>query len=97
MKVNLIYFKLNGKFYGEGTYETQHTNLGDIFEEVLHMQSASRLPGLRNGHSEFIALVDVPEHEHNHPYLAMQHYIEEQVPVPAAYRARREPWNDASS
>ena len=71
MKVNLIYFKPSGKYGYEGEYETNHKPLYEVFEEVRQMQLDGKLPGLIEGpwHTSFHVLIDVPEHEHNHPHL----------------------------
>lgn len=82
MKVHLNYFKPNGKHYASGEYDTavpvvelhhppgrSAPPLYRIFEEVAGLKAAKRLPGLREGHSEFIVLIDVPEHPHRHLHL----------------------------
>lgn len=70
MNVKLTWFKHNGKFYSDSEYETQETDLWKIWQEVEAMQAKDgngegQLP------SEFIYLVDVPVHPHNHPHLVM--------------------------
>ena len=37
MKVNLTYFKHTGKFYADGSYDSQWTDLLDIWDEVRDM------------------------------------------------------------
>lgn len=68
-RVDLTYFRTTGKFYSEGSYETTVQHLWQIWEEVDRMRRERRLPGLQEGHSNYIVLVDVPDHEHNHPVL----------------------------
>ena len=73
MKVKLIYFKASGKYYSEGEYETQHKHMWKIFAEVRQMHRDGKLPGLTAG-GEFgwyHALIEVPDHEHNHPQLIL--------------------------
>ena len=69
MLVKLTYFKRSGKFYDEGTYETDHKPLYQIWKEVEQLRDHRKLPGLIEGHSYYIVSVDVPEHEYNHPDL----------------------------
>lgn len=69
MKVMLTYFHLRGKYYAEGEYETDAVHMFQIFEQVDRLRRERKLPGLIEGHSPFIVLVDVPDHEHNHPVL----------------------------
>lgn len=69
MKVILTYFNLRGKYYAEGEYETDAVHLFQIFEQVDWLRRERRLPGLKVDHSPVIVLVDVPDHEHNHPTL----------------------------
>ena len=71
MKVLLTYFKLTGKFYASGEYETTLKDLGEIWNEVSEMLNPGRLPGLIEGHSQFFVTVNVPDHEYNHPHLVM--------------------------
>lgn len=69
MKVELTYFKPNGKWYADGEYETTIEVLYRIWEEVEAKLNSKTLPGLMEGHSPFVVLVDVPEHSHRHPHL----------------------------
>lgn len=71
MIVKLTYFKLSGKYYSEGHYVTHKEHLFEIWDEVRGMQRTKNLPGLMHGHSEFVVLVNVPEHRHRHPYLIL--------------------------
>ncbi|KKL27679.1 hypothetical protein LCGC14_2382740 [marine sediment metagenome] len=71
MKVDLTYFKLGGKYYSSGTYNTEKTDLEDVWDEVGDMLKAGFLPGLCEDAKEFIVLINAPEHEGNHPRLVM--------------------------
>lgn len=71
MKVKLTYFKPSGKYYSEGEYDTELSDLYEIWLEVHVKRFAQCLPGLIAGHSEYIVSVDVPEHPHNHPHLCV--------------------------
>ena len=68
-KVLLTYFNSHGKFKYEGTYRTFKSELYQIFDEVREMHSARKLPGLVQGHSEYIVYITVPTHPHNYPSL----------------------------
>lgn len=72
MKVLLDYFKPNGKWYSDGEYETDRTDLWIIWNEVEEMQILGELPDLVEGAREFIISVDVPEHPHRHPHLIIR-------------------------
>ncbi len=67
--VKLTYFKSGGKYYSSGEYQTKKKDLDDIWDEVRHMRSIRHLPGLAEGCSEFIVLIEVPDHPHKHPHL----------------------------
>lgn len=69
MKVKLSYFKLHGKWYSDGEYDTKCQHLHQIWEEVQSMNKYGGLPGLVKESKNWIILIDVPEHEHNHPHL----------------------------
>lgn len=69
MKVQLTYFKETGKYYSEGSYETEHKPLFKVWQEVSLMIHNGKLPGLIKGATEYIVLAEVPEHEHAHPQL----------------------------
>jgi hypothetical protein len=68
MKVNLTYFKQSGKYYASGDYETEHSDLYDIWIEVEWMTSKIA-PGLSGHAKHFHVLIDVPEHPYNPPHL----------------------------
>lgn len=69
MRVELDYFKNNGKYYTSGSYDTDLEDLTDIWSEIRSMGERQVLPGLHIGHSEVIVSVDVPNHSYNHPKL----------------------------
>ena len=71
MRVNLSYFKANGKWYSGASYWTEMVQLFDVWAEVRQMRLDGRLPGLVDGAREFIVSVDVPRHPHRHPHLVM--------------------------
>lgn len=69
MRVELVYFKKNGKFYGRGVYEVEPQPLYKVWEEIEQLLEKGKRPGLNDGQSGFHVLINVPEHEHNHPHL----------------------------
>lgn len=68
---NLTYFKRSGKFYAQGSFAVVATDqLFEIWEYVRAWRDAGSLPGLVDGAGpEFMVLVDVPGHRHEHPHL----------------------------
>jgi len=76
-KVNLTLFKTTGKYGYEGSYQSGHESLGDIWDEVRHMQRTGTLPGLcPNAGKELYILVNAPGHEHDHPRLILPIEVE---------------------
>ena len=78
MQVYLTYFTPTGKYYSSAEKEIEFTDstgrimpLDKIWSKVREDRQYRMLPGLKTGHSDFIVLVDVPEHPHNHPRLLM--------------------------
>lgn len=71
MTVRLTYFRTNGKWYANAQYKTSVKPLYKIWEEVERKMSARCLPGLIPDHSDYLVVVDVPRHTHNHPHLIM--------------------------
>ena len=65
MKVNLTYFKQSGKYYSQGSYETNEIDMEDIWAEVRKNIQMEDLPNLTKDPSDFIILVNVPEHQDN--------------------------------
>jgi hypothetical protein len=63
MRVELTYFKAGGKYYSEGTFEVPDD------ASMSAKIAMNTLPGLIKGCSEFIVLINVPEHESDHPRL----------------------------
>lgn len=57
MNVNLTYFKRSGKYYTEAAYESLNTLAFEVYKEVRDMVDSKTLPGLNEGHSDFIVLV----------------------------------------
>lgn len=66
--VKLTYFKESGKYYSEGNYQTEKTDLFEIFREVRDKVERGRLPGLCDG-AKFTTLIAVPGHPHEYPHL----------------------------
>lgn len=71
MLVKLTYFTPSGKYYSAGSYTTNKMGLYDIWDEVEDMRAQKDLPGLSPSPSDFIILIDVPEHPHRHPHLIL--------------------------
>jgi hypothetical protein len=69
MTVKLTYFKPSGNYYWDDEYQTNKEDMFEIASEVRTLRDIGHLPGLVQGHSKFIVLIDVPEHPHNHPIL----------------------------
>jgi hypothetical protein len=67
----LTYFLPTGKYYSSSEDLTVPGTmpLYEIWSIIDGKISAESLPGLIKGHSEFIVLVEVPGHPHNHPHL----------------------------
>jgi hypothetical protein len=62
--VKLTYFKATtGKYYGSADFGTNYLNTYDVFNEVRRAWVRRELPGLVQGHSPFIVLVETPNHE----------------------------------
>ena len=72
-KVKLSYFKSGGKWYSDGEYRSTKWWLHDIHNEVRDLQKTGNLPGLFRGgdHGEFVVLINVPGHPHDHQRLIM--------------------------
>jgi len=73
MRIELTYFRPNGKYYTEMDYDCKelHTALYEYWNHILKLKLAGNLPGLIKGPHNFIILVEVPDHPHNHPHLIM--------------------------
>ena len=71
LKVNLTYFKKSGKYYSSGFYYSERKALYEIWEDVEKMLSEGKRPGLVDGFSGFHLLIEVPEHELDHPHLLL--------------------------
>lgn len=72
MRVHLTYFKQTGKAYADESYESEWDNLLDIHREVRNMHAARKLPGLVEGHSNFIVLIQVPSFDDHYPRLIVE-------------------------
>jgi len=70
-KVEIMYFKQSGKYYTDGSYQTDKLHMFEIFEEVEELFRHKRRPGLVHGENEFYAVVSVPNHPHDHPALIL--------------------------
>lgn len=68
MKVKLTYFKQSGKYYSDGSYETNQTDLHNIFDEVRNKLTDGKLPGLVDG-ARYTTHIEVPDYPHDHPAL----------------------------
>lgn len=76
MRVKLTYFKSSGKFYADGEYNYDYPNqevgpLFKIWDDVKEKRECHQLPGLLVGHSDYIILIDVPDHPNAHPTLLL--------------------------
>ena len=68
--VLLTYFKPNGKFYAIVEFEVHSGRpIPEIFDLVQEKAVAQKLPGFKEGHGEFIVLINIPAHPHNFPQL----------------------------
>lgn len=82
MKVELAYFKPNGTYYSSGSFETEFTDLCNIWYSIKKKILNKELPELVKGHSDYVVLVNVPEHRDNHPIIlntksCVPYYIQE--------------------
>ena len=68
-RVHLTYFKGTGKFYSDDVYDTEEVGLQEIWDEVLKMKTEGTLPGLAPNCREFIIIISVPGHPHDHPKM----------------------------
>ena len=70
LNVMLTYFKPSGKFYGEGEMTMPGSMpLHELWSIIDGKISAQQLPGLKEGHSEYMVYVDVPGHPHRCPHI----------------------------
>lgn len=68
-KVELQYFKQGGKFYTEGSYETDKEQMYEVSDEVRKMREEGKLPGICG--SEWIVYVSADEHPNGYPLLIL--------------------------
>lgn len=70
LRVKLTYFKPTGKLYGEGQMEMPgNMPLHELWSIIKGLISARQLPGLKEGHSEYMVHVEVPGHPHECPHI----------------------------
>jgi hypothetical protein len=66
--VTIQYFKSSGKYYSTGEYETEHTHMQDVFDEVRQFQLEGKLPGLvEGGGKSFTIYVNADDHPNGYP------------------------------
>jgi len=65
IKVNLIYFNINGKYKYEGEYMEDYIPLFEIWEKIEKMEIHPGLSCRWNG----LIYIEVPDHMHNHPHI----------------------------
>lgn len=69
-QVQLSYFKRSGKWYADGSFETQLDSMWRIVEDVRSRQSRGEsLPGIAGSGKGFIILVDSETHPNAYPHL----------------------------
>ncbi len=72
MIAHLTYFKPTGKYYSQGELEVgDFYALWLIWDDVRELRNKRALPGLIQGHDDYIVSVDVPDHPDRHPHLIM--------------------------
>ena len=72
VKVELTYFSpTSGKYYASGEYETNRLHMHEVFDEVAELVRHRQLPGLVQGHGNWIVSISVPRHPNNHPHLVI--------------------------
>ena len=70
MKVNITYFKPNGKYYSSAEHELPDSFLTNgLYEAWDAVMQLSPAPGLISDGKDFIWLIEVPDHPHAHPTL----------------------------
>ncbi len=68
--VKLTYFKDNGKFYGDGQFNTELDKMYQLFDHVRMLQRTGRLPGLIEGAGKtFTILIEPFMHPMGYPQL----------------------------
>lgn len=72
LTAKLTYFKYSGKYYSSGEMNVSaDAALYEIWDDIVTMFGEHKRPGLLDGEQEFITLVEVPGHKHEHPHLIM--------------------------
>ncbi len=75
MIVELTYFRQGGKYYSSGSISVDRgLSLYQIWDYIENLAYGRKLPDLIEGHYEFIVLINVPGHEHDHPRLLIPPY-----------------------
>ena len=67
--VHLTYFKASGKYYSEGEYTSQKSDMGAIIVEARQMLANGTRPGLMDGPDTWFVVIDVPNHPNDFPTL----------------------------
>ena len=76
-KVEVHSFKISGKYAYDHSYQTEHDNILDIFNEVIELQKAGALPGVipSSWQTDWILSIRIPGHPLDHPRLIIpSHY-----------------------
>ena len=61
MEIELTYFKKSGKYYSGETLQVATDKPWEIYEVVRNLLKARRLPGLIDGHDNYIVHVNIPD------------------------------------
>ena len=69
--VKITYFTFKGKYFADSTYATEKHQLNSIWEEIeINLRQNLNRPGFSGCLDLFFhALIEVPTHEYNKPYL----------------------------
>lgn len=68
--VKLTYFKPGGKYYTDVEYRSHCVNLFEVNREVDELRrSVDPRTGMHGGGQEYVTLVEVPGHPHEHPHM----------------------------
>jgi hypothetical protein len=85
LTVKLTYFKNTGKYYAIGDFTVPANPapaLHVIWRKVQRLADKGELPGLLKGANEFLILVDVPNHPHNHLHIMnMKTMFQQELPM----------------
>lgn len=75
--VTVKYFKTTGKYYGEGEFKSTGGTIWEILNELRGKLDNDIRPGLVDGKNEYIIIMEVPGHPHDHPTLILPKHLEE--------------------